>query len=380
MKTSSEISIPTEIDLVSFNVPFPPDYGGVIDVFYKIKAMSDLGIKVNLHCFEYGRGMRLELNKYCESVSYYKRCTGVNTFFSSLPNIVASRNSNALVEKLLTGNRPILLEGIHCTLPLLEPRMEGRKVVIRSHNLEHNYYNGLAKSSRFLGKRLFYYQEAKKLRNFEPVVERASAIACISEPDRKYFIQNYSVRAQTITPFHRFDSVNSHEGIGDYVLIHGDLSVSENQKSIEWLVDEVVSKVHFWVVVAGKNPPKNFLSNLAKYKNIRVISNPSGAKIDELIANAQVNLIHSFYPQGFKLKLLHSLFGGRFCICNAKVVEETGLEAACIVANSSQDFIRSIHAAFETSFSAQMIEQRKEVLLPFSNEVQARKLAKLLSI
>ncbi len=33
MKHSGE-----HIHLISFDVPFPADYGGVIDVFYKIKA------------------------------------------------------------------------------------------------------------------------------------------------------------------------------------------------------------------------------------------------------------------------------------------------------------------------------------------------------
>ena len=28
-----------ELNIVSFDVPYPPDYGGVIDVFYKIKEL-----------------------------------------------------------------------------------------------------------------------------------------------------------------------------------------------------------------------------------------------------------------------------------------------------------------------------------------------------
>ena len=62
-----------QFHIVSFDVPYPPDYGGVIDVFYKIKALSELGVKVHLHCFEYGRGQQNELNKICSSVTYYKR-------------------------------------------------------------------------------------------------------------------------------------------------------------------------------------------------------------------------------------------------------------------------------------------------------------------
>ena len=60
--TSSE----KNLNLISFDVPYPPDYGGVIDVFYKIKALYALGIRVHLHCFEYGRKGADELKEICE--------------------------------------------------------------------------------------------------------------------------------------------------------------------------------------------------------------------------------------------------------------------------------------------------------------------------
>ena len=49
------------LHIVSFDVPWPANYGGVIDVFYKVKALADLGIRLHLHCFEYGRGEAPEL-------------------------------------------------------------------------------------------------------------------------------------------------------------------------------------------------------------------------------------------------------------------------------------------------------------------------------
>ena len=43
------------LHIVSFDVPWPANYGGVIDVFYKVKALSAKGIRIHLHAFEYGR-------------------------------------------------------------------------------------------------------------------------------------------------------------------------------------------------------------------------------------------------------------------------------------------------------------------------------------
>ncbi|MFL5752959.1 MAG: glycosyltransferase family 1 protein, partial [Bacteroidia bacterium] len=81
----------TAINIVSFDVPFPANYGGVIDVFYKIKALHGAGVKIILHCFEYGRGEKPDLNSYCEEVHYYRRDTSFRNHFSKLPYIVASR-------------------------------------------------------------------------------------------------------------------------------------------------------------------------------------------------------------------------------------------------------------------------------------------------
>ena len=44
-----------KLHLISFDVPFPANYGGVIDVFYKINSLHKIGVKVILHCFQYGR-------------------------------------------------------------------------------------------------------------------------------------------------------------------------------------------------------------------------------------------------------------------------------------------------------------------------------------
>ncbi|MDL2222466.1 hypothetical protein LJB98_00015 [Bacteroidales bacterium OttesenSCG-928-M11] len=61
------------LHIISFNIPYPPNYGGVIDVFYKLKTLSENGINIILHTYEYGRKQAPELEKYCKKVYYYKR-------------------------------------------------------------------------------------------------------------------------------------------------------------------------------------------------------------------------------------------------------------------------------------------------------------------
>ena len=63
----------SKLHVVAFDIPYPPDYGGVIDVYYKLIALQKKGIKISLHCYEYGRQHREELTKICSEVFYYPR-------------------------------------------------------------------------------------------------------------------------------------------------------------------------------------------------------------------------------------------------------------------------------------------------------------------
>ena len=61
------------LHIVSFANPLPADYGGAIEVYYKLKALNELGIKIIFHVFLYGKQKKdHRLNQYCYQVYYYK--------------------------------------------------------------------------------------------------------------------------------------------------------------------------------------------------------------------------------------------------------------------------------------------------------------------
>ena len=125
-----------KLHIICHDVPWPPNYGGVVDLFYKVKALSEAGIRIKLHCFEYGRGRQKELNKYCEEVHYYERERGWKAVSVTMPYIVKSRANPLLFENLVKDEDPVLMEGIHCTA-FLKPLLDaGRRVFLRLHNVE----------------------------------------------------------------------------------------------------------------------------------------------------------------------------------------------------------------------------------------------------
>lgn len=91
------------LHIISFDVPYPANYGGVIDVFHTIRCLRQEGVKIILHCFQYrDKQNSQELEKLCEKVYYYPRNMSFLKQLSFLPFNVTSRVSNELKKKSVT--------------------------------------------------------------------------------------------------------------------------------------------------------------------------------------------------------------------------------------------------------------------------------------
>ena len=359
------------LHVIAFDVPYPANYGGVIDVFYRVKALSEAGVKVHLHCFEYGRGEQEVLNR-CHEVKYYKRDTSFAKQLSLTPFIVNSRRSEDLVQDLLKDDYPILCEGLHTTAVLLDKRLKNRKIYVRAHNVEHDYYQALGQAERWCGKKLFYLIEAWKLKRYEAVLKRADGIFAISQSDADYFSQKYG-KVTLVPGFNAADSVCSETGRGDYVLYHGNLSVRENENAAKWLIENVFPELDVSCVVAGLNPSDKLVKLAEKHPNVTLVANPDDAEMIDLLRQAQVNILVTNQPTGLKLKLLNALYNGRFCLVNTDMVKGTSLEDLCIVADEPEQMITEIKRLMEEDFTEDDIEERDETLRElYQNEKNAR--------
>lgn len=349
------------LHIVSFDIPFPANYGGVIDVFYKAKALVEKGILVHLHCFEYNRQPAPELEKLFFKVHYYKRDISKRNLFKSTPYIVSSRSSEELIQNLIQDNYPILLEGLHTCSVLEDPRLEGRKKIVRTHNIEHEYYQNLGKVENDIFKKYYFYNEAAKLKRYEKILENADLLLSISKNDEAYFNTEFS-KVSFIPAFHPFKEVNCKTGKGDYVLYHGNLSVSENSNAAKFLINEVFNGLEIPLKIAGLNPPKYLVNLVQSHKNIELIPNPDDQMLHELIQNAQINISITAQRTGLKLKLLNTLYNGRFCLVNDKMLSGSELDELCIIANTHSSLKTKIKALFKQEFDEKKILLRKKVL------------------
>lgn len=366
------------LHIVSFDIPYPANYGGVIDVFYKAKSLAEEGVKVFLHCFEYNRKASKELEEIFHKVYYYKRDISKRQLFKSIPYIVGSRISEELVLNLLKDDYPIFMEGIHTSGLLEDDRLNGRKMCVRTHNIEHDYYNNLGKVEKDIFKKYYYYNEAAKLKRYESILAKADQLVCISRNDEKYFSSEFN-NVEFIPAFHPFKNVNIKTGRGDYILYHGNLSVAENTNAVKYLVNNVFDTVKIPFIIAGLNPGKQLYSLVDGLENIKLIANPSDDDLQILIEDAHINISITAQATGLKLKLLNTLYNGRFCLVNDKMLSGTDLDKLCIIANDYGSIKRKIANLFKKEFGNTEIEKRKKVLTSlYNNGTNTHKLIDLI--
>jgi hypothetical protein len=364
------------LHIVCFDVPYPPDYGGVIDVFYRIKALHELGLKIHLHCFEYGRGKQAELINYCTEINYYERKPEWKGFSFRLPYIVNSRANKKVLQNLLKDDHPVLLEGIHCTFFIFSGQLKSKKVFVRVQNVEFEYYKELAKSEPSIFKKLYFKNESRLLKTYEKEIATRAAFLAINKRDaEKYQHLFEAVNVKYLPPFVPHATVSCKEGKGDYCLYHGNLSVIENEKAAAWLCENIFSQLDIPLIIAGKGPSKKLQEILKQKETVSLIPDPSKEKLDQLIYNAQINVLPSFNATGIKIKLLNALFTGRHCIVNNATIHGTGLDSLCEIAETADEFKTAIKQLFEQPYSTAEIIKREELL---KKEFDNKKNAELL--
>lgn len=368
------------LNIISLNVPLPANYGGVIDIFYKLKALHREGVGIILHTFAYGRPPMPELAQYCEEVYYYKRETGLISNLSLRPYNVVSRRDPRLLERLLSNDYPILFEGLHSCYYLSDKRLKDRVKVVRSANIEHDYYYHLFKAGGNLLRQGFFYIESLRFKQYEKQLRHADLIAAISLSDQEALQNRYAEkRVELIPAFHANEQITSREGSSDFILYHGKLSVEENNRAALYLIKNVFSKLKYDCVIAGMNPSRELIRAAQPFPNLKIEANPDSERMSLLIENAHVHALITFQSTGLKLKLLNSLFAGRHVLVNSLMLVGSGLDALCYKADTPDEMVSLCNKLMLKPFTPDCIGERKAALFPlYDNKTQAKRLCTMI--
>jgi len=344
-------------------------------MFSKLRPLQNAGVHIHLHCFQYGREQQEILNDYCEEVHYYPRRKGLAGFSSTVPYIVKSRHNKELIDRLLKDDHPILMEGIHCTWLLNDERFKDRKLIVRLHNIEHEYYQHLAKFETSFLKKWYFSRESRLLKKYEASIASKAKFLALTEKDAAGYKQQFNADVTYIPAFIPTNEVRSETGGSPFSLYHGNLSVPENQEAVKWLLQDVFADLKFQLFVAGKNPSLRLKKFCEKSSNAVLFENPSPTHIETLIADAHLNILPSFSSTGIKFKLLHALFEGRHCLVNREMIAGTGLEDCCTVASTAEEMKEHVKSLMSQKFTQEMLDNRIAILQRiFDNDANCQKL------
>lgn len=365
-----------KLNIVSFDVPWPANYGGVIDVYNRLEALHNAGISIILHAFDYGRGPASKLDELCQEVHYYRRKSRLLTMIGSDPMIVSSRSNDELLNNLEKNDYPILFEGQHTTAFLDHPGLNERIKLVRIHNIEHEYYAALGKSTKELSKRLYFQREAKKLKDQEKKLSLADHLLCLTQNDTSYYQERFKNASYLPVAINcKYQPQNKSKN--KFALYHGNLSVEENKQAVDWILTHVCSEVDIQFIIAGKDPDKKLTKRIKSLNNVELVASPSDKKMCELLINAHVHVLYTEQSTGIKLKLLNALCTEAPIVCNQKMVKGTGLDEACIIANDAQEMTIALDQLIDEK-PPQLHEQRTRLLKDHSYQSHAKKLIQFL--
>jgi hypothetical protein len=359
------------LNIVAYDVPHPPDYGGMVDIYYKVKALSELGVRINLHCFiNRNKKYAEELYDFCENIYYYRR-EGVLSSLSFTPHIVNSRRSANLLFNLLQNDHPILFEGIHSCYFLNAPELKNRIKIVRIQDIEPDYYFNLYKNSKNFFYRLFYKLESIRLKKYEKILAHANVMIPLNEKHKEYYEKLFPEKKIVIlAPFSAYTSVEIQEGKGSYALFHSNLTEADNKKAAIFIIKEVIKDTKVPFIIAGKDPDTE-LKHLCKERKVKIIANPSNERLDDLIRNAQVNVLISFMPCGSKIKIYPALYHGRHCLVNSNMIRGSVLSEVCHISDSGQSLMNRLLYLMQQPFTKEEVKQREVVLSEISSQKKA---------
>lgn len=364
------------LHIISLDVPWPANYGGVVDIFHKIVALHQCGVKIHLHCYSSTRAPQDELDKYCASVNYYARKVFPAAFALGLPYIVSSRNDKRLLQNLLEDDHPVFMEGIHCTYLLDNGALRGRRVFVRPHNVEFRYYAKLAAAEKNIFRKIYFQAESWLLKRYEKRIANKATFWPLSVNDLLVYQTAFTARDSELLPaFVPWHDVSTPTVKGCFCLYHGNLSVNENERAVEWLLKEVFNDLSIPFVIAGHNPSPGLEKLVHSNSSCCLVSNPSDTELQDMIRKAQVNVLPSFNNTGVKLKLLNALYNGKFCLVNTAAVAGAGIDGLCEIADSPEAFKAAAQLLYQQPYPAETADTRQRLLhAHYDNEKNARQI------
>jgi glycosyltransferase involved in cell wall biosynthesis len=342
----------TNILYVCHDFPYPPMHGGLLDMWNRIQDLVQLGAQ-------------LDVIATVKEIPPPEARKAVEEQVRSLGLIVRKLLRSGLLGfkpvqvEIRTGLRHIRLNAEYdivilqteFTAEILRnPALKTRRTAIRVENDEFEYQLGAARSTKSWLKKLYYLQEALRVKLY--------SARAFSRVDSLWFISNDELARykQHRSPADREKALFLPSGVdllklqrpdlsGNRVLFVGSLWISFNQEAITWYIENVHARLAdvngYHLLVAGSTREKDmsWLDKLsARVSNIEVRLNVPD--LEPLYSGAAVFINPMKNGSGVKLKTIEATRHGLPIVATDIGVEGTGFQAGIHfkLANDAEEF------------------------------------------
>lgn len=338
--------------------PYPTIDGGCVAIKHVLEALALFdGFDVH-HYTLYTYKHPYNKTNYPEKVSSKIKITAdfIDTktrFIAALKHLALNQSYNierfydrkvqSQLEQLLSKESfdVAVLESIYLLPYLSILKKHNIKVIVRTHNVEHHIWEGLAKNEVNFIKRIYLNILVQQLKKYElNTLKNVDGIISISEEDQSSFRQHrITVPSMVLPPIIEIKNTAQNYQLKDFYFL-GAMDWEPNIEGITWLKKNVLNNDFstFSIHLAGKGGKKtrNVENNIHQHGEVKDAS--------KFIENHGICIIPIQSGSGVKIKLLENMAHGKPVITTSEGAKGVPVEHQkhVILANTPQEFLTAM--------------------------------------
>ncbi|MGK7893944.1 MAG: glycosyltransferase [Xenococcus sp. (in: cyanobacteria)] len=367
-----------KITLISHAIPYPPIHGGRIDIWRRMKAFADCGVKLQLIYWSHDLPQPdelAEIEKYTEQLyvipfqrspaAIVRRIIDLFSYpYEIASRILRDKALKAFLSKVEAFNPDLIfLDGIqggivandlskHLNIP----------VVTRSHNIEHLYQQrllGAAKGWRKLKKRLYL----TNLEQYEEETLSNSALFYdISVEDLKFWQKRGLTNGRYLPPLIEFAENSLSEEINNStdvnfthdIIFLGGLGSDNNIEGVVWFLTKVVPLIRkqlttVKILIAGLDPVNKIKILCEQTEGVELKINPPSPAAIYRSGRVLINPVSA--GSGVNIKSIEMLVSRRPIVTRSQGISglPEEIQKYFMVAEDPQSFAKEIVNCLSTT-------------------------------
>lgn len=324
-----------KILIVASDFIYPPDHGGNVDIWYRLKCFYNLGFKIDLICTVKKKpALKNEkiVKHYINKLIILYRKKNIINLLSKKPFPMKVRENLKKIDLSYEYYDYVFMEGGTVTLILENKTLKYKHLILRVHNDDSVYYNQLMQSENILWKKLYYLIESYKYKYlYKYIFKRISNCMFISYNEmekyrKKYINSNICFLPSAVELNLKKQSLDTRN-----VLIISSLFMVNNKEAIRFYIEKIhpllcdISGYNLIIAGNSRGEGVNWIKKLTcQYNNIKIFDTPEN--LDELYSISSIFVNPMLHGAGVKLKTINAIVNGLPVVSTSVGNEGTGLK------------------------------------------------------